>query len=158
MTIETKSGLGSKCKCQNFSCEPAVKNVDNINVFDPNRRYRFVKNEEGAICDGGFVNGGIDSCQIRIDRSNGITKPADVPVARLKKVESLIEYKNKRIAKTDSKDKYKTKIKTKGNHTPSLNIIDLKLKAKLSRDKKKKMAKSENNYHNIQYRHPLTRI
>lgn len=158
MTIEKQSGIGSRCRCDLFSCGAAVKTVENVNVYDPDRRYRFIKNEEGAICDGGVVSGGIDSCQIRIDRRNGVTKPADVPVARQKKVESLIEYKNKRIAKINSEDKCKTKIKTKGSHIPSLNVIDLDLKAKLARDKKKKLARSENNYYNVHHRYPLSRI
>lgn len=57
----------SECFCERSSCESIIIKDDvGEYVQDTNRRFRFIKNENNAICDGGIVDNSILNCEMKL--------------------------------------------------------------------------------------------
>lgn len=66
----------SECKCEHFSCESMIKKAGNFDyVSDTEKRFRFVKNENGSITSEATIDGvlyksgatpnSIENCEMR---------------------------------------------------------------------------------------------
>lgn len=94
MTKENNGGDFSeriqRCYCQKYSCEARPVKQEKINENDPDvyttsdtERFRYIKNEGGAICGGGKVPGCIENCRVTMDKegiaySDKVFKPRPV--------------------------------------------------------------------------------
>lgn len=74
----------SECFCKQFSCESVVEHIGKGHqkedyIVSTTRRFRFIKDEAGAICGGGVVLNDIPTCR-KLEQHEPVDKKINKPL------------------------------------------------------------------------------